>query len=193
MEDITKNEVQEEGKEKALKIIHGALELAGLDPKQYDLRLTKKGQPKAAPNIQVFQTAAYLASTTLSPSAAKVFLFFISTSAFENFVGISHQETIAEETGLRIRTVSKALKELTENGIILKTKNINDKRLVDYFINPMSAWKGKTLNRKIALQKLHIEDPDQLHLFGETYEENVVRETQEIKAKRPNLFLAAGK
>ena len=48
--DITKNVIKENGKEKALTIIRQALELAGLDPANYDLSLRKKEQPKAAPN-----------------------------------------------------------------------------------------------------------------------------------------------
>lgn len=191
--DITQKEVQDDGKRKALTIVKGALELAGLNPDEYDLTLHKKGNPKAAPNIQVFQTAAYLAATCLSPSAGKIFLYFLSMSEFENYVGVSHQDTIAEDTGLTIRTVSNALKELNDNGIIIKTQNPQDKRLVDYWLNPMSAWKGKTLNRKIALQKIASENENQLHLFGERYEENVIREAEEIKKKRPNLFLTGGK
>lgn len=191
--DKTLDELKDNGKEKALKIIHSALELAGLDPTHYDLNLIrKKNQPKAAPNIQVFQTAAYLAATTLSPSATKIFLYLISMSDFENII-TAHQETISEECQLNLRTVQLAIKELTENGIIIKAKNYQDKRINDYFLNPMSAWKGKTLNRKLALQKINNENNTQLHLFGETYEENVIREAEEIKAKRPNLFKELGK
>lgn len=192
MGDITKDELKDKGKEKALVMIKNTLELAGLDPSDYDLSLRKKSHPKSAPNIQVFQTAAYLAATCLSPSAAKIFLYFLSMSEFENFVGVSHHETISEETGIKRRTVVSALNELASNGIIIKAKNKQDKRLVDYFLNPMSAWKGKTLNRKIALQKAFHEDKNQLHLFGETYEENIIREAEEIKKKRPNLFLTGG-
>ena len=32
------------------------------------------------------------------------------------------------------------------------------------------------------------ENENQLHLFGESVEENKIREAQEIKQKRPNLF-----
>jgi DNA-binding MarR family transcriptional regulator len=191
--DITKEELVDNGKKRALELIKNSLELAGLDPSDYDLSLRKKSNPKSAPNIQVFQTAAYLAATCLSPSAAKIFLYFLSMSEFENYVGVSHQDTIAEDTGIKKRTVVDALKELTDNGIIIKTANIQDKRLVDYWLNPMSAWKGKTLNRKIALQKIAFENKNQLHLFGETYEDNILREAEEIKKKRPNLFLSIGK
>lgn len=167
-------------------------ETVGLDMKDY--QFTKRNnQPKPAPNIQVFQTAAYLASTTLSPAASKIFLYFLSISEFENYVDVYHHETISEEVNLSLRHTMRGLKELEENGIVIKTVNRHDKRKREYFLNPMSAWKGKTLNRKIALSKLNSENNDQLHLFGETYEENVIREAEEIKKKRPNLFLTGGK
>jgi len=192
MADITKNELEDDGKRRALTIIKGALELAGLDPEQYDLNLYKKGKVKAAPNIQLFQTAAYLAATCLSPSANKILMYFLSISEFENFVGVD-QITLHEELNISLSSTEKGLRELCGNGIIIKTPHSSDKRRNDYFINPMQAWKGKTLNRKIALNKLNKENPNQLHIFGESLEENQERELSEIKAKRPNLFLTGGK
>jgi DNA-binding MarR family transcriptional regulator len=190
--DITKNELEDDGKRRALTIIKGALELAGLDPEQYDLNLYKKGKVKAAPNIQLFQTAAYLAATCLSPSANKILMYFLSISEFENFVGID-QLTLHEDLNISIASTERGIRELVENGIVIRTKHPSDKRRNDYFINPMQAWKGKTLNRKIALNKLNKENPNQLHMFGESLEENQERELSEIKAKRPNLFLTGGK
>lgn len=190
--DITKDEVQDEGKRKAVQIIKGALELAGLNPDDYDISLFKRSKIKAAPNIQLFQTAAYLAATCLSPSANKILMYFLSISEFENYVGMD-QRTLHEDLNISLSSTEKGIKELVENGIIIKTKHPSDKRRNDYFINPMQAWKGKILNRKEALNKLHKEDPSQLHLFGETYQENIVREQEEMKAKRPNLFLTGGK
>jgi hypothetical protein len=82
---------------------------------------------------------------------------------------------------------------LIENGIVIKVKHLSDKRRNDYFINPMQAWKGKTINRKMALSTLNKELESQLHLFGETLEYNQERESLEIKAKKPNLFLTGKK
>lgn len=192
MEDITRDEVQDDGKKEALRVVRGALELAGLNPDEYDLMLFKKGKPKSAPNIQLFQTAAYLAATCLSPSANKILMYFLSISEFENYVGMD-QKSLHEELGMSLRSTTYGIKELVENGIIIKVAHISDKRRNDYFINPMQAWKGKTLNRKIALNKLNKEFENQLHLFGEGYQDNQTRENNEIKAKKPNLFLTGGK
>ena len=190
--DITKNEVQDDAKRKALELVKGALQLAGLDAEDYDLSLIKKSKIKSPPNIQVFQTAAYLAATCLSPSANKILMYFLSLSQFENYVGID-QLTLHEELNISVRSTERGIKELVDNGIVIKTKHPSDKRRNDYYINPMQAWKGKMLNRKVALNKLNTEDPDQLHLFGQNYKDSQVREEQEIKAKRPNLFLTGGK
>lgn len=191
--DITREELKENGQRKALEIMVQALEIAGLDPDEYDLSLIKrKGNPKAAPNIQVFQTAAYLAATCLKSSANQVLMYFLSISEFENFISID-QTTLSEELKMSKSAVEKSLRELSENGIIIKTKYTKDKRRNEYYLNPMSAWKGKTLNRKIALQQAFNENKNQLHLFGETYEENILREAEEIRKKRPNLFLTGGK
>ena len=193
MTDITKNELQENGKERALKLFYNALELAGIDPTDYDFSLKKKAdQPKPAPNIQVFQTAAYLAATCLAPSANKLLMYFLSISQFENAVSID-QKSLSEDLSMSLSSVEKGMRELIENGIVLKVKYLKDGRRNEYWLNPMSAWKGKTLNRKIALQKAYNMDKNQLHLFGETYEQNVIREAEEIKKKRPNLFLKGGK
>lgn len=189
--DITKEEVQEDGKENALRIVRGALQLAGLDPDIYELMLFKKGKPKSAPNIQLFQTAAYLAATCLTPSANKILMYFLSQSEFENYISID-QRSIHETLGMSLSSSEKGIKELCDNGIIIKVKHISDKRRNDYYINPMQAWKGKTLNRKMALSKINSEYENQLHLFGETLEEGVKRETEEIKQKRPNLFKLKG-
>ena len=126
---------------------------AGLNSDDYDLFLSKKSKVKAAPNIQVFQTAAYLAATTLTPSANKVLMYFLSISHFENYVNLD-QQTLRDDLNISLSATEKALKELYDNGVILKTKHPTDKRRNDYFINPMSAWKGKILNRKIALNAL---------------------------------------
>lgn len=182
MEDIKEN-----AKHETLNIAKNALQLAGLNPDDYTLSIFKKSTVKAAPNIQVFQTAAYLAATCLTPAANKILMYFLSLSEFENYISID-QKTLHEELNISLSSAEKSIKELTENGIIIKIKHISDKRRNDYYLNPMQAWKGKTLNRKIALGKLSQEHSSQLHLFGESYQEQQVRENQEIKNKRPNLF-----
>ena len=184
MMDITQSEVRDDAKRKVLEQITGILQDAGLHG--YELGLYKPTRVKAAPNIQVFQTAAYLAATTLSPSANKILMYFLSVSEFENYIGVDIK-TINEALSISYSSCEKGLRELRENGVILKIQHPNDKRRNDYFINPMQAWKGKILNRKIALEKLNKADTNKITLFGEGFEETTIRESKEIKAKKPLL------
>lgn len=185
MLDKRTEEVKEKAKIRTLEIIKNTLENEGIDMSEYTVSLFKKAVVKSAPNIQVFQTAAYLAATCLTPSANKILMYFLSLSEFENFISMD-QKTIHEELNISLRAAEYGIKELITNGILIKIKHPSDKRRNDYFLNPMQAWKGKTLNRKIELGKLNKEHQGQLHLFGENFEDSQIRETQEIKAKKPS-------
>jgi DNA-binding MarR family transcriptional regulator len=186
--DITKNEVKENAKIRTLEIIQKTMEEQGLDMKDYNISLFKKTTVKAAPNIQLFQTAAYIAATCLTPSANKILMYLLSLSEFENFISID-QKTLNEELNISLRSTERGLKELIDSGILIIVKHPSDKRRNDYFLNPMTAWKGKTLNRKIALAKMNKEHIGQLKLFGESFEDNQIRESNEIKAKKPSYKL----
>lgn len=135
------------------------------------------------PNIMVFQTFAYLASTKLKPGSNKILMYLFSRSVYENFVGIDVQ-TFAEKLDMCRRTVIRSLNELEENGIIIKSSNLRDRRRNDYFINPMGAWKGNSQARKMAIDIIEDQDPDQLDLFGERLINGRSREKSEIKARK---------
>lgn len=181
--DITRDEIQNNAKKNVLEKVANLLQDSGINPADYNLSLYKKSKVQSSPNIQLFQTAAYLAATTLSPSANKILMYFLSLSEFENYVGID-QKTITEELCISLSATEKGLKELKDNGVIVKVKHISDNRRNEYFINPMTAWKGKMLNRKIALSKLQ-KNENQLHLFGESLQDSQIREQKEIIAKKP--------
>jgi|JI10StandDraft_1071094.scaffolds.fasta_scaffold656101_1 DNA-binding MarR family transcriptional regulator len=184
----TKEQKQDSAKKVVLESIKDVLEGAGLSMEDYSFSLFKKSSVKAPPNIQLFQTAAYIAATSLTPSANKILMYLLSLSEFENFISID-QRTLNEELNISLSSAEKAIKELTDNGIIIKIKHPSDKRRNDYFLNPMQAWKGKTLNRKIAITKLQQENMNQLSLFGEDLFQNQIRENEEIKAKKPSYKL----
>ena len=76
-------------------------------------------------------------------------MYFLSQSGFENYASFD-QKTLHENIGMSLSAVEKGIKELVENGLIIKTKHPNDARRNDYWINPMSAWKGKMSKRKNA-------------------------------------------
>lgn len=152
------------------------------------LTIKPKTRPSLAPNIMVFQTFAYLASTELKPSSNKVLMYLFSMSAYENFLGIDIK-TLSEKLSMSERSVISALNELEDNGVIAKVKSGTDRRRNDYFINPMSAWKGNSTARKMKLDIIEDEDPNQLHLFGETLADARKREKSEVRNKKSTIQL----
>jgi Fe2+ or Zn2+ uptake regulation protein len=117
------------------------------------------------PSIIVFQAAAFLCSTKLNSSANRILMYFFSKSAYENFVGID-VKMLMEELNVSKPTVVNALKDLEDSNILIKYQNVNDKRRHDYFINPITAWKGNSFTRQKQINKIKIEDPKQLDLFN---------------------------
>jgi|LakMenE22Apr09ns_1017241.scaffolds.fasta_scaffold02989_2 hypothetical protein len=132
-------------------------------------------KPKLPPSIMVFQAAAFLCSTKLNASTNRILMYFFSKSAYENFVGID-VKTLMEELNVSKPTVVNALKDLEYNNILIKYQNVNDKRRHDYFINPISAWKGKSYIRKNQIDKIKSENPDQLDLFDVDYKDYLLME-----------------
>ena len=139
-------------------------EQAGLG---YDANISvnvSKNRKPMPPNIMVFQAFAYLSATKLKPASNKVLMLFFSLSGYENYIGMD-VNTIQEELGLGKVTVINSLKELEENNIIIKTVNMTDRRRNDYFINPLSAWKGNNFSRIKAVNKHNEIDPNQISMF----------------------------
>ena len=115
-------------------------------------------------NIMVFQAAAYLCSTKLNASTNRILMFFFAKSAYENYIGIDIK-TLMEELSMSKPTVVNALKELEKNNILIKYQNVSDHRRHDYFINPITAWKGNSFTRKQQINKMSTENSKQLDLF----------------------------
>jgi len=119
------------------------------------------------PNLMVFQAAAYLCSTKLNASTNRILMFFFAKSAYENYIGIDIK-TLMEELVMSKPTVVNALKELETNNIIIKYQNMNDNRRHDYFINPITAWKGNSYTRDKQIKKIAGTNPDQLDMFPDS-------------------------
>jgi hypothetical protein len=121
---------------------------------------------KLEDNIMVFQTFAWLACKKLKPCSNKILMWFFAVSQYENFVGVDIQ-TLVEELDMSKRAVIDGLNELEENNIIIKFKNGRDRRRHDYFINPVAAWRGNSVARKMFINKVNFEDPKQLKMWNE--------------------------
>ena len=131
------------------------------------------------PNIMVFQAAAYLCSTKLNASTNRLLMYFFSKSVYENYVGIDIK-TFMEELKMSKPTVTSALNSLEENNIIIKYQNVNDKRRHDYFINPVSAWKGNSYTRNSKIKIIKEENPQQLDLFGIPSKQKAIKPNEDF-------------
>lgn len=151
-----------------------------------DISVTIKDhkRTKIPPNVMVFQTFAYLAATKLNPTSNRILMLFIAISQYEGAVSMDI-ETIKEELKIKSsKTVVSALGELESHGVIIKVPYLKDKRRNEYYINPIAAWKGNGLARKLFMRET---DPKQLKLFDVDAGNHVAREEKEIRRKKPYL------
>ena len=65
-------------------------------------------------------------------------------------------------------SIIKSLQELEDTNILIKVENTQDRRRHDYFINPISAWKGNSFTRQVRINKMKEtkEGQEQLNLFN---------------------------
>lgn len=93
-------------------------------------------------------------------STSKVFFYLIVNMNFENFIGID-MKSISEKINMPLRTVTLAMKELKELGMVVAIKNNWDSRRNDYRLNPIVCWKGKVNSRTKTMK----ENPMQITMF----------------------------
>lgn len=127
--------------------------------------IVAESKGKLDPFIIVFQEFCNFVAPKLSSAGLRVLIKLFGISGYECLIGID-QLTLAEEIKLSIRQIQNGLDELCKYNIIIKAKNVTDRRRNDYFINPMAAWRGRSLNRTEALkyltkEQLAIEEPNQ--------------------------------
>jgi hypothetical protein len=164
-------------KEIVAKEVYKAIENSVIEPTPHEITVNIRKDVKKIPlppSIIVFQAAAFLCSTKLNSSTNRVLMYFFSKSAYENCVGID-VKTLMEELKVSKPTIVNALKDLEDNNILIKYQNVNDKRRHDYFINPITAWKGNSYARKAQVNKIKSNDPSQLNLFNIELPEKAIK------------------
>ena len=153
-----------------------------------ETKVTIRTAPKRIslpPNMMVFQAAAYLCATKLNASTNRILMFFFAKSGYENFIGVD-VKTLCEELRMSKPTVCDGLKALEENNVLVKYQNVHDKRRHDYFINPVSAWKGNSFTRDQKLKTMATANTKQLELFGEVVEPKKISKSAENKGTLEN-------
>ena len=79
----------------------------------------------------------------------RVFWALIERLDFENYINVVQAE-IARDLDMRFQHVSRAIKELVEQDIILKGPKVG--RNVTYRLNPNIGWRGSAKNHQQALR-----------------------------------------
>lgn len=79
---------------------------------------------------------------TLSGASFRVLMYLLSNLDFENYILIQQVE-IAEKLEMKRANVSRAIKQLTDKGILVKGPKLG--RTYSYKLNSTYGWKGKVI------------------------------------------------
>jgi len=169
-------------KEQVVREVYKVIQDSNLEytPQEITVNIrTEKKKIPLPPSIIVFQAAAYLCATKLNASTNRILMFFFSKSVYENFIGID-VKTLMSELDMSKPTIVNALKELEVNNILIKYKNVNDSRRHDYFINPITAWKGNSYTRNEKIKAIKETDSKQLDLFNLSPIKNAIKPSKDF-------------
>lgn len=104
----------------------------------------------------LFQDTEFLLARTLSSAACRVVMLFRAVCKYENRVEYS-QKQIHKILGISRQSISKAISELKEKGIVVEFRDDLDERRKVYYLNPESQWKGKAA-KMTGIQAIFNED-----------------------------------
>jgi|JI10StandDraft_1071094.scaffolds.fasta_scaffold375706_1 DNA-binding MarR family transcriptional regulator len=123
-----------------------------------------KAKYKNEPFTLLFQASTRAISRTIKPVTAKMLIHLCAIVEYNNFIPQGKKE-MALELGYSLRQVERALIELEQMKVIIKSKHREDSRMVVYHINPYQSWKGDIADRK---KRIAEHNPNQLKLpmFG---------------------------
>lgn len=126
--------------------------------------MVQKDKPKfkGEPFTLLFQAVNKAISRNITPATAKLLLYVCSEVNYANVIGKGIPQ-MAEDLGYSERQVHRAMKELEELKVVIKSKNIQDGRITMYHLNPLQSWKGAVPERS---KKIATYDPAQLDIFG---------------------------
>lgn len=95
------------------------------------------------------QAALKIIATELNHEQTKVLMMLLADLDYENYIQVA-QIDIADSLVMKKSSVSRAVKNLIEFGIILEGPKIG--RSKTYRLNPQFGWKGTVSNHKKALK-----------------------------------------
>ena len=138
------------------------------DDTHVSVSLRKNTIPNAPSFTIMWNAIGLLVSKNLDSKAIHVLYCFMNLSQYSNHIGID-QKTLAENTGLSVKTIQRAIQELKDINIIIPYKDAQDNRRNVYIINPVVAWKGKIKNIHETVKKIK-ENKAQLGLNFDDYD-----------------------
>jgi DNA-binding MarR family transcriptional regulator len=120
-----------------------------IDDLKINVYVKKDNEPKIEGNkwLFLFQDTEFLLARILSARACQLIMLFRAICKYENQVSYDVKEMM-KLLGVTRQTISKALAELKDKGIVLEFPDPSDRRKSIYYINPESQWKGKIINSK---------------------------------------------
>jgi len=128
--------------------------------------IVAKDKPKYRnePFTLLFQASTKAICRTIKPVTSKMLIYLCSIVEYDNFIPEGKKE-MSLGLGYSIRQVERALSDLEQMRVVIKTKNREDSRMVVYHINPLQSWKGDIVNRKKRIASYT--NPNQLQMFIE--------------------------
>lgn len=150
-----------------------SLEGAGKEVVQVSIRVTRP-KAKLPPSAFIVQAMSLLVSKRLSNCECRVLFFLLAKSEFQNYVGVDIA-CIGETLQVTRRTVISAINTLIDEGVLVRVPNPLDARRSDYFINPVVAWRGNSLERAKKISALALIEGGS-NLLGLTMSEQIKKE-----------------
>lgn len=129
--------------------------------------IIQKDTPKYAKNETftiLFQASTLAIGREISPSASKLLLNLCGFVQYGNVIGKTVDE-LAEHLKYSTKQIRRALDELVELKVLIKSQHPVDKRSLQYHINAYQSWKGNVKDRKKYIASI---DPNQLKMFQDT-------------------------
>ena len=103
----------------------------------------KKKVAKGDWALMFLEGAREIAKLKLKGESLRVYMILLSKLDYENWLRF-RQKDIAEELDMQKQHVSRAIKELTDNGILVRGPKVSN--AYTYRLDPSFAFRGKDVN-----------------------------------------------
>jgi hypothetical protein len=119
----------------------------------------------------LFQIVSRVMVKEMTPISSRLLLFCLTIVDYGNKIPMGINQ-MAEELLYSKRQCQRGMDELINFKVIIKQQHPIDKRMVEYYLNPLQSWKGKVIERTKRIAETPI---NQLDLFATLPGEHDVR------------------